>query len=118
MTKMNLVFSGPMLNVVIEEIKKNNCPLLFVKDCGVYIMSETGVCNGKGMRNVCYAHNFHPELDTFEDLWVRMHETCGGDDFCETLHLDKTTIDLLGTGLFAISIFLSDTEIILKLIAK
>ena len=34
-----LVFTGPMLNVVIAEVKRFNCPLLFVKDHGVYVMA-------------------------------------------------------------------------------
>ncbi|XQL75779.1 hypothetical protein ACKVCA_26395 (plasmid) [Escherichia coli] len=45
----------PMLNVVIAEVKRFNCPLLFVKDHGVYVMAAKGEKNSNGMHNVCYA---------------------------------------------------------------
>lgn len=40
-----LVFTDPMLNVVIAEVKRFNCPLLFVKDHGVYVMAAKGEKN-------------------------------------------------------------------------
>ncbi|MEY8940622.1 DUF3085 domain-containing protein [Klebsiella michiganensis] len=70
-----------MLNVVIAEVKRFNCPLLFVKDHGVYVMAAKGEKNGNGMHNVCYANGFNPDTADFDELWDRMRDACGGDDF-------------------------------------
>lgn len=83
-----LVFTDPMLNVVIAEVKRFNCPLLFVKDHGVYVMAAKGEKNSNGMHNVCYANGFNPDTTDFDELWDRMRDACGGDDFCESLDLD------------------------------
>lgn len=84
-----LVFTDPMLNVVIAEVKRFNCPLLFVKDHGVYVMAAKGEKNSNGMHNVCYANGFNPDTTDFDELWDRMRDACGGDDFCESLELDR-----------------------------
>ena len=90
-----LVFTDPMLNVVIAEVKRFNCPLLFVKDHGVYVMAAKGEKNSNGMHNVCYANGFNPDTTDFDELWDRMRDACGGDDFCESLDLDPRSIELL-----------------------
>lgn len=89
-----LVFTDPMLNVVIAEVKRFNCPLLFVKDHGVYVMAAKGEKNSNGMHNVCYANGFNPDTTDFDELWDRMRDACGGDDFCDygTEHLKASRI--------------------------
>nr|WP_250696782.1 DUF3085 domain-containing protein [Escherichia coli]AKN19560.1 hypothetical protein pIGT15_p66 [Escherichia coli] len=67
-----LVFTDPMLNVVIAEVKRFNCPLLFVKDHGVYVMAAKGEKNSNGMHNVCYANGFNPDTTDFDELWDKM----------------------------------------------
>ncbi|HBA5837574.1 TPA: hypothetical protein RPB11_005056 [Escherichia coli] len=47
-----LVFTDPMLNVVIAEVKRFNCPLLFVKDHGVYVMAAKGEKNSNGNKRM------------------------------------------------------------------
>jgi hypothetical protein len=84
-----------VLNVVIAEVKRFNCPLLFVKDHGVYVMAAKGEKNSNGMHNVCYANGFNPDTTDFDELWDRMRDACGGDDFCESLDLDPRSIELL-----------------------
>ncbi|EDS2151320.1 DUF3085 domain-containing protein [Salmonella enterica] len=103
------LFTDPMLNVVIAEIKRFNCPLLFVKDHGVYVMAAKGEKNSKGKRNVCYANGFNPDTTDFDELWDRMEATCGGDDFCETLAFDTRSIELLSRAKPYLRIMVSDS---------
>ncbi|EHW7683238.1 DUF3085 domain-containing protein [Salmonella enterica subsp. enterica serovar Mbandaka] len=106
-----LVFTEPMLNVVIAEVKRFNCPLLFVKDHGVYVMAAKGEKNSNGMHNVCYANGFNPDTTDFDELWDRMRDACGGDDFCESLDLDLRSIELLSRTKPCLKIMLSETEL-------
>lgn len=106
-----LVFTDPMLNVVIAEVKRFNCPLLFVKDHGVYVMAAKGEKNSNGMHNVCYANGFNPDTTDFDELWDRMRDACGVDDFCESLELDPRSIELLSRTKPCLKIMLSETEL-------
>ncbi|HIA9184017.1 TPA: DUF3085 domain-containing protein [Escherichia coli] len=109
--KSELVFNDSILKVVVAEIKRFNCPLLFVKNHGVYVMSAEGEKNSKGMPNVCYGNGFNPDTTDFYELRDRMRETCGGDDFVETLLLDASSIDILSSSKPYLKIVLSETEI-------
>lgn len=106
-----LIFTDPMLNVVIAEVNRFSCPLLFVKDHGVYVMAAKGEKNSKGIHNVCYANSFNPDTTEFDELWNRMRDACGGGDFCESMDLDPRSIELLSRAKPFLKIMLSETEL-------
>ncbi|MCS5826842.1 DUF3085 domain-containing protein [Klebsiella pneumoniae subsp. pneumoniae] len=83
----------------------------FVKDHGVYVMAAKGEKNSNGMHNVCYANGFNPDTTDFDELWDRMRDACGGDDFCESLDLDPRSIELLSRTKPCLKIMLSETEL-------
>ncbi|MDF5910542.1 DUF3085 domain-containing protein [Morganella morganii] len=83
----------------------------FVKDHGVYVMAAKGEKNSNGMHNVCYANGFNPDTTDFDELWDRMRDACGGDDFCESLELDPRSIELLSRTKPCLKIMLSETEL-------
>ncbi|MCF6933162.1 DUF3085 domain-containing protein, partial [Klebsiella pneumoniae] len=64
-----------------------------------------------GMHNVCYANGFNPDTTDFDELWDRMRDACGGDDFCESLELDPRSIELLSRTKPCLKIMLSETEL-------
>lgn len=55
--------------------------LLFVKDEGVYLMSNGTDTSAR--ETVTYAEGYNPKTD--EDVWEKSRDAVGGDDFAERL---------------------------------
>lgn len=79
-----IVFKSKDLIPVLMEARKNKCELMFVKDQGVYFMSEQCERTPQGeVKHIAYARGCHPDVDAFDDWWNKSHDELGGDDFCE-----------------------------------
>lgn len=79
-----LRFTGNDLRPVLAEATANKCRVVFVKDHGVYMMSEIGAKDESGRRKIlAYAIGCNPDVDAFEDWWERSRRELGGDDFGE-----------------------------------
>ena len=86
----SVMFNSTELTPVIQEAHHNQCPLLLVKDHGLYFMAEKGELNLEtGRRLVAYAEGFDPDNVAFEDWYDTLHDICGGDDFAESLASDS-----------------------------
>ena len=72
--------------------------LWFVKDDGIYLMSngdpKLDADDGDG-HYVVYAKGFDPRKD--EDVWDAARDAVGGDDFGESLAIDKAWIEDIET---------------------
>jgi hypothetical protein len=70
--------------------------LMWVKDSGIYLMSNAVE---RPENDVIYARDGQPDgplLDgTSRDDWERCRELVGGDDFAEYFHLDRATMAML-----------------------
>lgn len=81
-----LRFRNADLRPVLEEVVANTCKIAFVKDHGVYFVSEKRENGPDGTaKNIAYAVGCNPKLDPFDDWWNRAFDALGGDDFVETL---------------------------------
>jgi hypothetical protein len=69
--------------------------LFFVHDQGVYVMSNANprdlLVGSKNSAYVAYAAGTNPEHD--EDWWDNARDLVGGDDFAETLLINKNWLD-------------------------
>lgn len=64
--------------------------LHFVKDSGIYLMSNASNRRSlDGRPKVVYAQGFDPEKVDFEDWWDEARRIVGGDDFVEPLHINE-----------------------------
>lgn len=87
----SVTFKAETLIPVILEARKNHCPVLLVKDHGLYMMSENGEFDPETQRRLILscAEGFNPDKVEFDDWYEELRDICGGDDFCETLPSDK-----------------------------
>lgn len=85
-----LRFKNADLRPVIAEAVANKCALLFVKDQGVYFMSEKGERMPDGRQKlVAYAIGCNPDVDDFDAWWGLAHVELGGDDFGESFNVQE-----------------------------
>jgi hypothetical protein len=73
--------------------------LFFVHDQGVYLMSngqpkDIITVNGKEDTHVAYAENCNPHVD--EDWWDNSRDLVGGDDFAETISVNRAFLNDCG----------------------
>ncbi len=104
-----LVFTDPMLNVVIAEVKRFNCPLLFVKDHGVYVMAAKGEKTVMG----CTMSVTPMVLIRIQRILTSSGTGCvmpGGDDFCESRSSIRGRLNFSRTKP-CLKIMLSETEL-------
>ncbi|EGT5656564.1 DUF3085 domain-containing protein [Citrobacter braakii] len=87
----SVVFKAETLTPVILEARENRCPVLLVKDHGLYMMSEDGGFDPETQKRLTlsYAEGFDPDRVEFDDWYEDLREICGGDDFCETIASDN-----------------------------
>lgn len=86
----SVVFKAAALIPILQEASRNQCPLLLVKDSGLYLMAEQGErVPETGRRQVAYAEGFDPDNVAFDDWYDALRDICGGDDFAETLSADS-----------------------------
>lgn len=86
-----LRFKNADLRPVIAEAVANKCALLFVKDQGVYFMSEKGERMPDGRQKlVAYAIGCNPDVDDFDAWWDLAHVELGGDDFGESFNVQES----------------------------
>lgn len=79
-----LRFKGADLRPVIAEAIAYECRIAFVKDQGVYFLSERGERMPDGRQKIlAYAVGCNPDFDAFDDWWDLAHAELGGDDFVE-----------------------------------
>lgn len=97
MSDMNsVIFKAAALRPVIQEAIQNQCPLLLVKDSGLYFMAEKGELNpDTGRRLVAYADGFDPDKTDFDHWYPSLRAICGGDDFAETIESDTSLMQLV-----------------------
>lgn len=90
----SVTFKTETLIPVILEARKNHCPVLLVKDHGLYMMSEDGGFDPKTQKRLTlsYAEGFDPDRAEFDDWYENLREICGGDDFCETIESDNAAL--------------------------
>lgn len=82
-----LRFKGSDLHPVLEEARRLNCHVAFVKDQGVYLLSENGESLASGTRkHLAYAIGCNPHLDPFDTWWNNARAELGGGDFVEYLN--------------------------------
>ena len=92
----SVMFHAAELAPVILEAHRNQCPLLLVKDNGLYFMAEKGELNpDTGRRLVAYAEGFDPDKADFDDWYDTLRDICGGDDFAETIESDTPLMNLV-----------------------
>ncbi|MFG1304694.1 DUF3085 domain-containing protein [Xanthobacter autotrophicus] len=79
-----LRFKGADLRPVLAEAVANTCRVAFVKDHGVYFLSERGERTPDGRQKLlAYAVGCNPHVDAFDDWWELARRELGGDDFVE-----------------------------------
>lgn len=79
-----LIFKNADLRPVISEATANKCPLLLVKDQGVYFMASIGKRTPEGRQKLlAYALGCNPDVDDFDAWWDLARTELGGDDFGE-----------------------------------
>jgi Protein of unknown function (DUF3085) len=94
-----LRFKGSELRPVLAEAKTNNCPILLVKDQGVYFMSDRGERRADGRQKLlAYAIGCNPDVDDFEQWWNLARIELGGDDFGESFDINDPLFSRLLGG--------------------
>lgn len=83
-----LIFENHAFKAVLEEVRDNRCHLLFVKDHGIYMMSETGTYKDGRREHVAYARGFDPAKPEDEYWYDAAAIEVGHDDFGEYLGED------------------------------
>lgn len=83
-----LLFENKSFKAVLEEVRDNRCHLLFVKDEGIYMMSETGEYKDGRREHVAYAYGFDPRDPENDDWYDAAAIEVGHDDFGEYLGED------------------------------
>ena len=79
------VFNAKDLIPVINEARKKKCPILLVKDQGVYFISEKRDQNpDEKCKNIAYAQGCNPDVDDFDNWWNKARNELGGDDFAQS----------------------------------
>ncbi len=85
-----LRFKGTDLRPVIAEAVASKCPILLVKDQGVYFMSDKGERMADGRQKlVAYAVGCNPDVDDFDVWWGLALVELGGDDFGESFDVQE-----------------------------
>ena len=97
MSDMNsVIFTAAALRPVIQEARHHQCPLMLVKDSGLYFMAEKGDLNpDSGRRLVAYAEGFDPDKADFDEWYDTLRAICGGDDFAETIDSGTSLMSLV-----------------------
>lgn len=108
-----LHFKGNELLPVLSEAVIHNCPVVLVKDHGVYLVSENGEFDEKVQRkkHVAYAQGCNPDVDEFDDWWERASTEVGGDDCAEYLDVNDDPFQLVLAGGHDLHIQMSVTDI-------
>lgn len=79
------------------ETEHNTPALLFVKDEGIYLMSNGSPrdnLEGQEKSYVTYADGCNPTID--DHWWETARELVGGDDFVEVIELTQEVLALIG----------------------
>ena len=89
--------NAPSHNMGWESDTPEGPAIILVKDDGIYLMSngEPADIVKDPTRFVAYARGYDPRDG---DVWEKCRAAVGGDDFAETIPLDKTTIDCILGG--------------------
>ncbi|MFC5428056.1 DUF3085 domain-containing protein [Paraburkholderia denitrificans] len=89
-----VLFNAAELRVVLIEARSHACPVVLVKDQGVYMLSEKSDAPANGQpRPIAYAVGCNPDTVPFDEWWDRARAEFGGDDFVEHLDPDDAVFD-------------------------
>jgi hypothetical protein len=111
-----LHFKGTELLPVLSEAVIHNCQVIFVKDQGVYLISETGDFDKKAGRkkHIAYAQGCNPNVDEFDHWWEKASSEVGGDDCAEYFNVKDDVFQLVLAGGHDLHIELSESDIQLR----
>lgn len=104
-----IVFKSKDLIPVLMEARKNKCELIFVKDQGVYFMSDQCERTPQGeLKHIAYALGCNPDVDALDDWWNKSNGELGGDDFGE--YFDPNDETFTAILLYHYDLHISATE--------
>jgi hypothetical protein len=105
---MQVTIRNSQLNKVVAQ---NDGKIILVKDDGAYIMSWDKVSNKNTV--VYLANRFNPEKN--EDCYDNTRDAFGGDDFGETIQLEKNLVDAAKNNkIHSMKFTITDTQISLR----
>lgn len=77
---------------IAEHAEQHGDPIMLAKDDGLYLCTNLFVGDDEKRRLCAYAEGCDPKRGGFDDVWDRVRDIAGGDDFVEEFGTDESRL--------------------------